>query len=117
MPETVYKVVRKSKRGVLYSAIAYHRGIRVKYLEGEEVQAPNGRHLLAFADKDVALEFLNRHESQIENPYHYSNYLLRRKGKFTAEVWDAYMDSLSGLAMSMLKKAIGCDPVTITGGQ
>jgi len=89
MPETVYKVVRKSKRGVLYSAIAYHRGIRVKYLEGEDVQAPNGRHLLAFADKDVALEFLDQYEGQLENPYHYSACLLRCKGKFTAEVWEA----------------------------
>jgi hypothetical protein len=76
----------------------YHRGIRVKYLEGEEVKAPDGRKLLAFDDEDTAVDFLVLYESQVENPHYYSEYLLRRKGKFTGEVWEAEATDVEELA-------------------
>lgn len=59
--QTVYKVVRKSKRGFLYSAIVQGRGTRLRYRPGEVTRSPNGRRPFAFTDRTVAVYFRFMH--------------------------------------------------------
>lgn len=83
MPETqtVYKVVRRTKRGVLFSAIIRNKQIRLRYREGQVTESPNGRRPFAFSTLRQATGFRTGYQIDIRQgrtPYEYF-----------PEVWEA----------------------------
>lgn len=80
---TVYKVVRRSPRGKLYSAIVTHRSIRLKYPPGEVVHSPDGRRPLASATLEDAQSFATSHDLDIRHPS--SN----DTKEYGVEIWEA----------------------------